>query len=48
MKHIQFFRNIEPIIINSIEDAIQDFNKLIQNDDESTTTEKNDNQEENK
>ena len=48
MKHIQFFRNIEPIIINSIEDAIQDFNNLIQNDDESTTTEKNDNQEENK
>ena len=48
MKHIQFFRNIEPIIINSIEDAIQDFNNLIQNDKESTTNEKKDNQEENK
>lgn len=48
MKHIQFFRNIEPIIINSIEDAIQDFNNLIQNEEESTTNEKKDNQEENK
>lgn len=48
MKHIQFFRNIEPIIINSIEDAIQDFNNLIQNEEESTTIEKKDNQEENK
>lgn len=48
MKHIQFFRNIEPIIINSIEDAIQDFNNLIQNEEESTTSEKKDNQEENK
>ena len=37
MKHIQFFRNIEPIIINSIEDAIQDFNNLIQNDDDYLT-----------
>jgi hypothetical protein len=48
MKHIQFFRNIEPIIINSIEDAIQDFNNLIQNEEETTTSEKEDNQEENK
>lgn len=48
MKHIQFVRNIEPIIINSIEDAIQDFNNLIQNEEESTTSEKNDNQVENK
>lgn len=48
MKHIQFFRNIEPIIINSIEDVIQDFNNLIQNEEESTTSEKKDNQEENK
>ena len=48
MKHIQFFRNIEPIIINSIEDTIQDFNNLIQNEEESTTIEKKDNQEENK
>lgn len=48
MKHIQFFRNIEPIIINSIEDAVQDLNNLIQNDNESTTSEKKDNQEKNK
>lgn len=48
MRHIQFFRNIEPIIINSIEDAIQDFNNLIQNDEESITNEKKDNQEDNK
>lgn len=48
MRHIQFFRNIEPIIINSIEDAIQDFNNLIQNDEKTITNEKKDNQEDNK